>query len=183
MRAAANTFNIDTVVTRTSNNYGPYQFPEKLLPLAIANAIGDKPIPVYGDGLQVRDWIHVADNCRALLTVLERGRSGATYHMGGGGPLTNIDVLKTILKVLGKPESLLTSVKDRPGHDRRYAVDFSKTTEELGWRPEIMFEDGLRNTVEWYRANTEWVRRCCSGEYRNYYDRMYGAREPVEKAG
>jgi len=177
VRAAAHTFGIDTVVTRTSNNYGPYQFPEKLLPLAISNALEDRPIPVYGDGLQVRDWIHVADNCRALLAVLERGRAGGTYHMGGGGPLANIDVLKVLLKVLGKPESLLTSVTDRLGHDRRYAVDFSKTTAELGWRPEISFEDGLRATVEWYRANTEWVRRCRSGEYRTYYEQMYGARE------
>jgi len=181
VRAAAHTFGMDALVTRTSNNYGPYQFPEKLLPLAISNAVDDKPIPVYGDGLQVRDWIHVSDNCRALLAVLERGRSGATYHMGGGGPLANIDVLKLLLRVLGKPESLLTSVTDRLGHDRRYAVDFSKTTEELGWRPEISFESGLRATVEWYRANAEWVRRCRSGEYRIYYEQMYGAREASAK--
>jgi dTDP-glucose 4,6-dehydratase len=125
----------------------------------------------------VRDWVHVADNCRALLAVLERGRPGETYHIGGGEPLANIDVLRLLLKILGKPESLLTSVTDRLGHDRRYAVDFSKTTEELGWRPEVPFEQGLRATVEWYRENSEWVRRCRSGEYRAYYAQMYGERE------
>jgi dTDP-glucose 4,6-dehydratase len=177
VRAAAHTFGVDVLVTRTSNNYGPYQFPEKLLPLAISNAIEDRPIPVYGDGLQVRDWVHVADNCRALLAVLERGRSGETYHIGGGHPLPNIDVLKLLLKILGKPASMLTSVKDRLGHDRRYAVDFTKTTRELGWRPEIAFDQGLKATVEWYQSNTEWVRRCRSGEYRAYYEQMYGERE------
>lgn len=181
VRAAAHTFGLDVLITRTSNNYGPYQFPEKLLPLAISNALEDRPIPVYGDGLQVRDWVHVADNCRALLAVLEGGRSGETYHIGGGGPLANIDVLRLLLKILGKPETLLTSVTDRLGHDRRYAVDFRKTTAELGWRPEIPFEQGLRATVEWYRANTEWVRRCRSGEYRTYYENMYGEREATAK--
>ncbi len=177
VRAAAHTFGIDTVITRTSNNYGPYQFPEKLLPLALSNAMEDRPIPVYGDGLQVRDWIHVQDNCRALLAVLEHGRPGATYHMGGGAPMANIDVLKLLLKVLHKPESLLTSVTDRLGHDRRYAVDFSKTTEELEWRPKIGFEDGLRATADWYASNPKWIRRCRSGEYRKYYEQMYAARE------
>jgi len=177
VRAAAHTFGLDTIVTRTSNNYGPYQFPEKLLPLAISNAMEERPIPVYGDGLQVRDWIHVADNCRALIAVLERGRSGETYHIGGGHPIPNIDVLHLLLKILGKPESLLTRVTDRLGHDRRYAVDFSKTTAELGWRPEIPFDRGLAETIGWYRENAEWVRRCRSGEYRDYYERMYGERE------
>jgi len=177
VRAAGHTFGLDVLVTRTSNNYGPYQFPEKLLPLAISNALEDKPIPVYGDGLQVRDWVHVADNCRALLAVLEHGRPGETYHIGGGHPLANIDVLKLLLQILGKPESLLTSVTDRLGHDRRYAVDFSKTTRELGWRPWIPFDEGLSATVEWYRENAEWVRRCRSGEYRVYYEKMYGERE------
>jgi dTDP-glucose 4,6-dehydratase len=181
VRAAAHTFGMDVLVTRTSNNYGPYQFPEKLLPLAISNAIEDHPIPVYGDGLQVRDWVHVADNCRALLAVLEHGRSGETYHIGGGRPLANIDVLKLILKILGKPESLLTSVTDRLGHDRRYAVDFSKTTQELGWQPGIPFEEGLSATVDWYRKNSEWVRRCRSGEYRAYYEQMYGEREATAR--
>src|SRR5579863_10147587 len=181
VRAAARTFGLGVLITRTSNNYGPYQFPEKLLPLAISNAIEDHPIPVYGDGMQVRDWIHVADNCRALLAVLEGGRPGETYHIGGGGPLANIDVLKLLLKILGKPETLLTSVTDRLGHDRRYAVDFRKTTEELGWRPEISFDQGLHATVDWYRTNTEWVRRCRSGEYRAYYENMYGEREATAK--
>jgi dTDP-glucose 4,6-dehydratase len=182
VRAAAHTFGLDVLVTRTSNNYGPYQFPEKLLPLAISNALEDRPIPVYGDGLQVRDWVHVADNCRALLEVLERGLPGKTYHIGGGDPLANIDVLKLLLRILGKPESLLTSVTDRLGHDRRYAVDFSKTTQELGWRPEIPFAQGLRSTVDWYRDHSEWVRRCRSGEYRTYYENMYGEREAGAKS-
>jgi dTDP-glucose 4,6-dehydratase len=182
VRAAARTFGLDVLITRTSNNYGPYQFPEKLLPLAISNALEDRPIPVYGDGLQVRDWVHVADNCRALLAVLERGRSGETYHIGGGGPLANIDVLKLLLKILDKPESLMTSVTDRLGHDRRYAVDFTKTTRELGWQPEISFERGLGDTVQWYRDNSEWVRRCRSGEYRTYYEQMYGEREASAKS-
>ncbi len=182
VRAAARTFGLDIVITRTSNNYGPFQFPEKLLPLAISNAMEDRPIPVYGDGLQVRDWVHVADNCRALLAVLERGRSGETYHIGGGSPMANIDVLKLLLRIMAKPETLLTSVTDRLGHDRRYAVDFRKTTNELGWRPEIAFEPGLRATVEWYRSNAEWVRRCRSGEYRNYYENMYGEREATAKS-
>jgi dTDP-glucose 4,6-dehydratase len=174
VRAAAHTFGLDAIVTRTSNNYGPYQFPEKLLPLAISNALENKPIPVYGDGLQVRDWAHVADNCRALLAVLERGRAGETYHIGGGHPLPNLAVLKLLLKIMGKPESLLTTVTDRLGHDRRYAVDFSKITAELGWQPEISFEQGLADTVAWYRDNAEWVRRCRSGEYRTYYEKVYG---------
>jgi dTDP-glucose 4,6-dehydratase len=181
VRAAARTFGLDVLITRTSNNYGPYQFPEKLLPLAISNALEDHSIPVYGDGMQVRDWVHVADNCRALLAVLEGGRTGETYHIGGGGPLANIDVLKLLLKILGKPETLLTSVTDRLGHDRRYAVDFQKTTQELGWTPQISFEQGLRATVDWYRANAEWVRRCRSGEYRSYYENMYGEREATAK--
>ncbi len=181
VRAAARTFGLDVLITRTSNNYGPYQFPEKLLPLAISNAMEDRPIPVYGDGMQVRDWVHVTDNCRALLAVLEGGRSGETYHIGGGSPLPNIDVLKLLLKILGKPESLLTSVTDRLGHDRRYAVDFNKTTNELGWRPQISFEQGLAATVDWYRENAEWVRRCRSGEYRAYYEHMYGEREATAK--
>jgi dTDP-glucose 4,6-dehydratase len=181
VRAAAHTFGLPVLITRTSNNYGPFQFPEKLLPLAISNAMEDRPIPVYGDGLQVRDWVHVTDNCRALTTVLERGRPGETYHIGGGGPLANIDVLKQLLRILGKPESLLSAVTDRLGHDRRYAVDFRKTSGELGWRPEIPFEQGLRATVQWYRDNPDWVRRCRSGEYRAYYEQMYAERESSAK--
>ncbi len=181
VRAAARTFGMNTLITRTSNNYGPYQFPEKLLPLAISNVLEDRPIPVYGDGLQVRDWVHVSDNCRALRAVLENGRPGETYHIGGGNPLPNIEVLRTLLKTLGKPESLMTRVTDRPGHDRRYAVDFSKTTRELGWKPEISFADGLAQTIRWYQDNAEWVRRCRSGEYRKYYESMYGEREATAR--
>jgi dTDP-glucose 4,6-dehydratase len=177
VRAAAHTFGMDTIVTRTSNNYGPYQFPEKLLPLAISNANENRPIPVYGDGLQMRDWIHVSDNTRALEAVLERGRSGETYHIGGGSPRTNLDLLRLLLKIMERPESLLTSVTDRLGHDRRYAVDFSRITNELGWKPEIPFEEGLAATVAWYRDNADWVARCRSGAYRSYYEDMYGGRE------
>ena len=171
--AAHHTFGMSTLITRTSNNYGPYQFPEKLLPLAIAKAMAHEPIPVYGDGQQVRDWIHVEDNCRALVTVLERGSSGETYHIGGGNILPNIYVLKMLLRILDRPESLLTTVTDRLGHDRRYAVDCTKLQKELGWRPEIEFEDGLRNTVEWYRQNQSWVERARSGEYRQMERRIY----------
>ena len=176
VRAAAHTFGMDTIVTRTSNNYGPYQFPEKLLPLAISNAMQGLPIPVYGDGLQERDWIHVADNCRALELVLTRGKAGETYHIGGRNPLRNLDVLRLLLKIAGQPETLLTHVTDRLGHDRRYAVDCTKTREQLGWEQEISFADGLAATVAWYRENQAWVERARSGEYKNYYERMYGGR-------
>lgn len=174
VRAAAHTFGMDAIVTRTSNNYGPYQFPEKLLPLAISNAMRGDPIPVYGDGLQERDWIHVADNCRALMLVLKKGKAGETYHIGGKNPLPNLEVLRLLLKIAGRPESLLQHVTDRLGHDRRYAVDCSKIRNELGWAPEIPFEDGLRSTVNWYRDKPAWVENARSGEYRNYYERMYG---------
>ena len=174
VRAAGHTFGMDVIVTRTSNNYGPYQFPEKLLPLAISNAMQGVPIPVYGDGLQVRDWIHVADNCRALMLVLKKGKAGETYHIGGKNPLPNLEVLRLLLKIAGQPESLLKHVTDRLGHDRRYAVDCSKIGRELGWTPEIPFEDGLRSTVNWYRDHRAWVENARSGEYRNYYERMYG---------
>jgi dTDP-glucose 4,6-dehydratase len=177
VRAAAHTFGMDAIVTRTSNNYGPYQFPEKLLPLAISNIDENRPVPVYGDGMQVRDWIHVSDNTSALEAVLERGRAGETYHIGGGSPRPNLEVLRLLLKIMGRPESLLTSVTDRLGHDRRYAVDFSKISSELGWKPLIGFEEGLAATVRWYRDNAEWVLRCRSGAYRTYYEEMYGARE------
>ncbi len=173
VRAARHTFGLDTLITRTSNNYGPFQFPEKLLPLAIAKAQGGEPIPVYGDGLQVRDWIHVADNCRALHLVLAKGLRGETYHIGGGNILPNLYVLKTLLRILDRPESLLTTVEDRLGHDRRYAVDCGRIRQEFGWRPSIPFEDGLRQTVAWYRANQTWVNRARSGEYREMERRIY----------
>ncbi len=175
--AAHHTFGFPAIITRTSNNYGPYQFPEKLLPLAISKGISGEPIPVYGDGMQVRDWIHVEDNCRALLLVLERGRSGETYHIGGGNPLPNLYVLKTLLRILDRPESLLTFVTDRLGHDRRYAVDWTKIREELGWQPLIPFEEGLRRTADWYRENRKWVDRARSGEYRDMERRIY--RDPM----
>ncbi|MDZ7639323.1 MAG: dTDP-glucose 4,6-dehydratase [Bryobacterales bacterium] len=174
VNAAVHTFGIDAVVTRTSNNYGPYQFPEKLLPLAISNIMNDKPVPVYGDGLQVRDWIHVADNCAALRLVLKQGHAGETYHIGGDNPLPNLEVLRMLLRILGKPESLLTHVTDRLGHDRRYAVDCTKLKEQLGWEREISFEEGLRDTVRWYQENAEWVEHARSGEYRLYYQKLYG---------
>ncbi len=172
VRAAAHTFGLDAVITRTSNNYGPFQFPEKLLPLAITRALANEPIPVYGDGLQVRDWIHVADNCHALMAVLERGTAGETYHIGGNQPLRNLDVLKLLLRLLGKPETLLTTVTDRLGHDRRYAVDCSKTKRELGWTPRIPFEQGLAETVDWYRENSAWIERIRTGAYRSATPRI-----------
>ncbi len=175
VRAAAHTFGLDAVITRTSNNYGPYQFPEKLIPLALTNALENRPIPVYGDGQQVRDWIHVDDNCAALRVVLEKGQSGATYHIGGRSPLPNRTVLLTLLDLLGKPASLLTEVADRLGHDRRYAVDCSRIEHELGWRPQIPFTEGLAQTIVWYQEHPTWVARARSGEYRQYYARMYGA--------
>ncbi len=182
VRAAVHTFGIDAVITRTSNNYGPFQFPEKLLPLAISNALEDHPIPVYGDGLQIRDWIHVADNCRALLMVLENGRAGATYHIGGGNPQSNFSVLRQLLRILKKPESLLTHVTDRLGHDRRYAVDYSLIKTELGYEPKIVFEEGLRMTIDWYVSNSEWIRHTRTGEYRTYYERIYG-KEAASRTG
>jgi dTDP-glucose 4,6-dehydratase len=174
VRAAVHTFGVDAIITRTSNNYGPYQFPEKLIPLAISNAHAGKPIPVYGDGRQVRDWIHVGDNCRALMLVLERGRAGATYHIGGGNQIENRALLRMLLRIMGRPESLLTEVADRLGHDRRYAVDCSLIRRELGWKPEINLEDGLRSTVDWYESNPDWIAHATSGEYRTYYERVYG---------
>ncbi len=174
VRAAGETFGTDFVVTRTSNNYGPFQFPEKLLPLAICNAMENKPIPVYGDGMQVRDWIHVEDNCRALIATLRDGRAGQTYHIGGGFPRPNRYVLESILALLGRPKSLLAPTKDRLGHDRRYAVNFDKIARELNWRPLISFQDGLRQTIRWYQENQDWVKAVRSCQYLNYYKEQYG---------
>src|SRR5437867_385062 len=175
VRAAHHTFGLDTVITRCGNNYGPRQFPEKFLPLLLANALNDEPIPVYGDGLNVRDWIYVDDHCRAILLALEKGRSGATYNIGARNERRNIEVTKSILDQLGKPNSLIKFVKDRPGHDRRYAIDPTLVETELGWRPRESWESGLRKMIKWYRSHTDWLERVRSGAYREYYARQYGA--------
>jgi dTDP-glucose 4,6-dehydratase len=170
------TYKLPVIVTRASNNYGPYQFPEKLIPLMIANAFEDKPLPVYGDGRQVRDWLYVDDHCRALLALLERGREGQVYNIGGNCSLPNIDVIHRILKITGKPASLITTVADRPGHDRRYALSSAKLLAEAGWSPMMDFDRGLQSTVDWYAANPGWVSRVRSGAYRDFYEKNYGNR-------
>ena len=170
------TYKLPVLITRCSNNYGPYQFPEKLIPLMISNALEDKPLPVYGDGLQVRDWIHVEDHCRALLLVLEKGKPGEVYNVGGGNEWPNIEIVKLILKALGKPENLIKYVADRPGHDRRYAIDFTRIERELGWRPRVDFAQGIKDTINWYVKNKSWWERIKSGEYQKYYEKMYGWR-------
>jgi dTDP-glucose 4,6-dehydratase len=166
VRAAHHTFGMDTVITRCSNNYGPYQFPEKLIPLFITNAMSDIPVPVYGDGKQVRDWIHVLDHCRGIDAVLRRGKPGEVYNLGGLSERYNIDVTRAILAACGKTDSLIKYVTDRLGHDRRYAINCSKAEAELGWRPTVTFEEGLASTVEWYKANSTWIERVRSGAYR-----------------
>jgi dTDP-glucose 4,6-dehydratase len=170
------THKLAVTVTRASNNYGPYQFPEKLIPLMISNAMEDKPLPIYGDGMQIRDWLYVDDHCRAILAAIERGRPGEIYNVGGSRALPNVDVVRKILAALGKPESLMQTVKDRPGHDRRYALSSEKLMRETDWRAEMPFEQGLRATIDWYRANAAWVSRVKSGEYLHYYERNYGGR-------
>ncbi len=174
VRAACHTHGFPACITRCSNNYGPYQFPEKLLPLVIANANEDKPLPIYGDGLYVRDWLYVRDHCEAILAVLERGQVGDVYNIGGNNELANIDLVKRVLAALKKPESLITYVNDRPGHDRRYAIDASKIRRDLGWEPRFGFDQGLALTLAWYRAQTQWLGRVRSGAYREYYARQYG---------
>jgi dTDP-glucose 4,6-dehydratase len=164
--AYARTFGLDVVITRSSNNYGPNQYPEKFIPLFVTNALEGKPCPVYGDGLQIRDWLHVEDNARGILATLEKGKSGEVYNLGGGNERPNLEVAKSILRQLGKPESLLSYVKDRPGHDRRYALDSSKARKALGWSPKVAFAAGLRATVGWYRDNTVWTERVKSGASR-----------------
>lgn len=173
VRAYHETYGMPVNITRCSNNYGPYQFPEKLIPLMIHNAQTDKSLPVYGDGLQIRDWLHVRDHCAAIATVLDKGEVGQIYNIGGNNEKANIDIVKLILKELGKPESLITYVKDRPGHDRRYAIDNTKITTRLGWKPEYTFEEGIRETIRWYLDNPEWVERITSGKYQEYYKKMY----------
>jgi dTDP-glucose 4,6-dehydratase len=171
--AYQHTFGLPVVVTRCSNNYGPYQFPEKLIPLMIANALDNKPLPVYGQGINVRDWLHVYDHCRGIDVVLQRGRVGEVYNIGGNNEWKNIDIVRLLLKSLGKSESLISYVKDRPGHDLRYAIDASKITRELGWSPSFTFEDGLQKTIAWYRANETWWRRVMDGSYQEYYRQQY----------
>jgi dTDP-glucose 4,6-dehydratase len=170
------TFGLPVVITRCSNNYGPYQFPEKLIPLMIANALGGKSLPVYGDGMNVRDWLYVKDHSTAIDAVLHRGVVGEVYNVGGNNEKPNIEIVKLLLGKLGKPESLITYVKDRPGHDRRYAIDSSKIQRELGWKPSVTFEEGIAATVDWYCANETWWKRIISGEYQEYYRNMYEQR-------
>ncbi len=174
-RAYHHTFGLDVCITRCSNNYGPYQFPEKLIPLMLTNALADRPLPVYGDGQNVRDWLHVEDHCRAVDLVLRRGRAGEVYNVGGQNEWTNLDLVKLLLGQVGKPESLITFVKDRPGHDRRYAIVADKIRDELGWRPRHGFPDGLAQTIAWYREHRQWWEDIRSGSYRDYYQRMYGS--------
>jgi dTDP-glucose 4,6-dehydratase len=171
--AYANTYGLSAIILRCTNNYGPYQFPEKLIPLMIANAQEDKPLPIYGDGLQERDWLFVEDYCSAIALTIDHGKTGEVYNVSAGAPQPNLHIVRTILKHLGKPETLMQYVKDRPGHDRRYALDSSKIQRELGWKPAVSFEDGIRRTIDWYRSNSSWLAHARSGEYRKYYDRHY----------
>lgn len=170
------TFHLPVSITRCSNNYGPYHFPEKLIPLMIANALNDKPLPVYGEGLNVRDWLYVEDHCKAIDLIIHNGRVGEVYNVGGHNEKTNIEIVKIICKELGKPESLITHVADRKGHDMRYAIDPTKIHNELGWLPETKFEDGIKKTIKWYLENKEWWETIISGEYQNYYEKMYANR-------
>lgn len=174
VRAAHHTFGLDTVITRCGNNYGPRQFPEKFLPLALSNALNDEPIPIYGDGRNVRDWIYVEDHCRAILLALEKGRTGAVYNIGARNERRNIEVVESLLKTAGKPSSLIRFVNDRPGHDRRYAIDPTLIESELGWRPRETWESGLQKTIEWYKENERWLERTRSGAYQDYYRKQYG---------
>ena len=167
------TFGMPINITRCSNNYGPYQFPEKLIPLMINNAKQDKSLPIYGDGMQVRDWLHVSDHCSAIDTILNKGKLGEVYNIGGNNEKANIEIVKLILQALNKPESLITYVKDRPGHDRRYAIDNSKITAKLNWSPAYTFEQGIAETIEWYLENEAWMENITSGSYAEYYDKMY----------
>jgi len=170
------TYHLPVIVTRASNNYGPYQFPEKLIPLMISNALEAAPLPIYGDGMQVRDWLYVDDHCRAILAVLERGTIGEVYNIAGACHLPNIEVVKQLLKIVGASETLITRVTDRPGHDRRYALRGDKIARETGFVPEVQFEDGLARTVRWYQENADWTARVRSGVYRDYYAQNYAWR-------
>lgn len=176
VRAYHETFGLPVNITRCSNNYGPYQFPEKLIPLMISRALNDESLPIYGDGMNIRDWLYVEDHCSAIDLVIHKGRLGEVYNIGGNNERTNIHIVQTILKELGKPESLITYVEDRPGHDRRYGIDPTKITEELGWKPKHNFETGIKETIQWYLDNQDWWTRIQSGEYRQYLTKQYGTR-------
>ncbi len=176
VQAYHRTFGLPVTISRCSNNYGPYHFPEKLIPLMIANALNDKPLPVYGEGLNVRDWLYVEDHCKAIDMIIHDGKVGEVYNIGGHNEKTNIYIVKKILELLGKPESLITYVTDRKGHDLRYAIDPTKIKNELGWEPDTMFDDGIVRTVNWYLENREWWENIISGEYQKYYDKMYSNR-------
>jgi dTDP-glucose 4,6-dehydratase len=177
VRSYVRTFSFPAVITRASNNYGPFQFPEKFLPLMITNALDGKPLPIYGDGKQERDWLHVTDHCRGILAVLEGGRIGEVYNIGGLDVLENLTMARRLLRATGKSESLLSYVKDRPGHDRRYALTCDKIERELGWKPSISLQNGLRQTIDWYRANTKWMAGVRGGEYLTYYQKYYENRD------
>ena len=168
------TYGLPVTISRCSNNYGPYHFPEKLIPLMIINALHDKPLPVYGDGLNVRDWLYVEDHCKAIDLIIHEGKVGEVYNVGGHNEMANIDIVKLILKELGKSEDLITFVEDRKGHDRRYAIDPTKIHNELGWLPETKFADGIVETIKWYLENEDWWQEIISGDYQNYYEKMYG---------
>ena len=174
VQAYHRTYGLPMTISRCSNNYGPYHFPEKLIPLMIANALNDKPLPVYGEGLNVRDWLYVEDHCKAIDLIIHKGRVGEVYNVGGHNEKQNIEIVKIICKELGKPESLITHVGDRKGHDMRYAIDPTKIHNELGWLPETKFEDGIKKTIQWYLDNRSWWENIISGEYKNYYEKMYG---------
>ncbi|MCC2463796.1 dTDP-glucose 4,6-dehydratase [Bacillus mobilis] len=179
VRAYHETFGLPVNITRCSNNYGPFHFPEKLIPLMIINALNDKQLPVYGDGLNIRDWLHVEDHCQAIDLVLHKGKNGEVYNVGGNNERTNIEIVKTILKALDKPESLIKYVTDRPGHDRRYAIDATKLCEELGWSPKYNFDTGIEQTIKWYLENQDWWKNIISGEYQEYFKNQYANRLEV----
>lgn len=176
VQAYHRTYGLPVTISRCSNNYGPFHFPEKLIPLMIVNALADKPLPVYGEGLNVRDWLYVEDHCKAIDLILHKGRIGEVYNIGGHNEMRNIDIVRMICQALGKPESLITYVADRKGHDMRYAIDPEKINSELGWQPETKFEDGIRKTIQWYLENRRWWESIISGDYQNYYEKMYGNR-------
>lgn len=176
VRSYIRTYGFPAIITRSSNNYGPYQFPEKFLPLMISNALNDQPLPVYGDGKQVRDWLHVEDNCRGILAVLEHGKIGEVYNIGGQDLEENMTMVRRVLRLTGKPDSLISHVQDRPGHDRRYALNCEKMEKELGWTPKISLEEGLRQTIDWYKSNSAWVAGVRAGEYLSYYEKYYANR-------